>query len=65
MPGCPGDGGRGQGYSLMIVMPENAPSERKRLLTRFGADLRLTPSTEAMPGAIASQRPWSARTPPT
>ena len=41
-----------KGYSLMIVMPENAPSERKRLLTRFGADLRLTPSTEAMPGAI-------------
>ena len=41
-----------KGYSLTIVMPENAPPERKRILARFGAAIRLTPSTEAMPGAI-------------
>lgn len=41
-----------KGYSATIVMPENAPSERKRMLTRFGAGLHLTPSAEAMPGAI-------------
>ena len=41
-----------KGYSVTIVMPENGPSERKRMLTRFGADLLLTPSTDAMPGAI-------------
>ena len=41
-----------KGYSVTIVMPENAPSERKRMLTRFGAALLLTPATDAMPGAI-------------
>ena len=41
-----------RGYYATIVMPENAPSERKRLLTRFGARIHTTPSTEAMPGAI-------------
>ena len=41
-----------KGYSATIVMPENAPSERKRMLTRFGAGLHLTPSADAMPGAI-------------
>ena len=41
-----------KGYSVTIVMPENGPSERKRMLTRFGAALLLTPATDAMPGAI-------------
>lgn len=41
-----------KGYYATIVMPENAPSERKRMLTRFGAGLHLTPAAEAMPGAI-------------
>ena len=41
-----------KGYYVTIVMPENAPAQRKRLLTRFGANIRATPSTDAMPGAI-------------
>ena len=32
-----------RGYKLVIFMPENAPIDRRRLLARFGADVRLTP----------------------
>jgi cysteine synthase A len=41
-----------KGYSLIIVMPEGTPSERRRLLTHFGAELHMTSPLEGMPGAI-------------
>jgi len=41
-----------KGYSLIIVMPEGTPSERKRLLTHFGAELHMSSPLEGMSGAI-------------
>lgn len=40
------------GYQLVAVMPENAPLDRRRLLLRFGVDVRLTPPNEGMAGAF-------------
>jgi cysteine synthase A len=40
------------GYPLIVVMPESAPLDRRRLLLRFGVDVRLTPAGEAMEGAF-------------
>ena len=40
------------GYPLIAVMPQSAPLDRRRLLLRFGVDVRLTPASEAMDGAI-------------
>ena len=40
-----------RGYKLTIFMPENAPVERRRLLARYGADVRLTASNRGMDGA--------------
>mgnify|MGYP002823779729 CR=1 FL=1 len=40
-----------RGYRLIIAMPEGIPADRKRLLTRFGAELHLTPPLEGMAGA--------------
>ncbi len=40
-----------RGYSLVIFMPENAPPERRRLLARYGVDIRLTPAHLSMEGA--------------
>ena len=46
-----------KGYRSAIVMPENAPQERRRLIARFGASLHLTPSDLGMVGAKrAAQR---------
>ena len=46
-----------KGYRSAIVMPENAPQERRRLIARFGASLHLTPSDLGMNGAKhAAQR---------
>ena len=46
-----------KGYRCAIVMPENAPQERRRLVARFGALLHLTPSDMGMTGAKhAAQR---------
>lgn len=46
-----------KGYRSAIVMPENAPQERRRLIARFGASLHLTPSDLGMIGAKrAAQR---------
>lgn len=41
-----------KGYSLIIVMPDNATSERIQLLEAYGAKVVLTPSEEKMPGCI-------------
>ena len=40
-----------EGYKLVVFMPENAPSERRRLLARYGAEVRLTPAYQGMEGS--------------
>jgi cysteine synthase A len=44
-----------RGYSLILTMPEDMSIERRRLLARFGAEVRLTPAIEGMSGAV-----WAA-----
>ncbi len=41
-----------RGYQLILTMPDTMSRERRKLLTAFGADLRLTPGDEGMDGAI-------------
>ncbi len=41
-----------KGYKLILTMPEDMTVERRRLLARFGADVRLTPAVEGMSGAV-------------
>jgi cysteine synthase A len=42
----------GKGYRLILTMPEDYSVERRRLLTRFGAEFVLTPAIEGMSGAV-------------
>jgi cysteine synthase A len=41
-----------RGYRLILTMPEDMSVERRRLLERFGAEIRLTPAIEGMTGAV-------------
>jgi cysteine synthase A len=41
-----------KGYKLVLTMPEDMSVERRRLLTRYGAQLVLTPAIEGMSGAV-------------
>ena len=41
-----------RGYRLILTMPDTMSSERRQLLSVFGAELVLTPGSEGMPGAI-------------
>jgi cysteinyl-tRNA synthetase len=41
-----------RGYRLMLLMPESASEERKKILRAYGADIRLTPAHLATDGAI-------------
>ena len=41
-----------KGYKIVIIMPENMPSERITIMRRFGAEVILTPANEGMSGAI-------------
>ena len=48
-----------KGYRLVLTMPEDMSVERRRLLERFGAELRLTPAIEGMTGAVYAARQLS------
>jgi cysteinyl-tRNA synthetase len=41
-----------KGYRLLLMMPESASEERKRILKALGAELRLTPAALGTDGAI-------------
>ena len=41
-----------KGYHLILTMPETMSIERRKLVTAYGADVRLTPGSEGMAGAI-------------
>ena len=41
-----------KGYRLIVVMPEGASVERRRMMRLLGAELELTPTARGMAGAI-------------
>jgi len=45
-----------KGYKLVLTMPEDMSLERRKLLSRLGAEFVLTPAIEAMGGAIFAAR---------
>jgi cysteine synthase A len=52
-----------KGYRLILTMPETMTIERRKLLTRLGAELILTPGSEGMKGAIKKAEELLATTP--
>ena len=52
-----------KGYRLILTMPETMTIERRKLLTRLGAELVLTPGSEGMKGAIKKAEELAAVTP--
>ena len=52
-----------KGYRLVITMPENAPAERRRLLSRYGVELRLTDVLRGMDGAVSTAQEMAASDP--
>ncbi len=41
-----------KGYHLILTMPETMSIERRKLVSAYGAEVRLTPGSEGMAGAI-------------
>ena len=52
-----------KGYRLIVVMPDGASIERRRMMRLLGAELELTPSRRGMAGAIARAEAILASTP--
>lgn len=55
--------GAARGYPVTLCMPENASSERKRILESYGAQLVLTPGDQGSDGAILKARELFAADP--
>jgi cysteine synthase B len=55
--------GAAMGYRVRLCLPANASSERKRILTAYGADLVLTSADEGSDGAIRRAREVYAASP--
>src|SRR4051812_1225269 len=51
-----------KGYRLIVVMPEGASMERRKMLRLLGAEIETTPARLGMPGAIARADAILART---
>lgn len=52
-----------KGYRLVLVMPDNASIERRRMVEFLGARVELTPDAERMSGAIRRAHELNARIP--
>ncbi len=52
-----------KGYKLVVVMPDGASTERRKMLRLMGATLELTPARRGMAGAIARAEAIVAATP--
>jgi cysteine synthase A len=52
-----------RGYRLILTMPESVSMERRKILTRFGAEVVLTPQEEGMRGAVRKAEELLAQIP--
>ncbi len=52
-----------KGYRLILTMPEDMSIERRRLLSRYGAEFVLTPAIEGMTGAVRAAERLVAENP--
>lgn len=52
-----------KGYRLVVVMPDGASVERRKMMRLMGAELELTPARRGMAGAIARAEAIVAATP--
>jgi len=52
-----------KGYRLIVVMPDGASVERRKMIRLLGAEVELTPSRRGMTGAIARAEALVAATP--
>jgi cysteine synthase A len=52
-----------KGYRLIVVMPDGASIERRKMMKLLGAELDLTPAKQGMRGAIARAEAIAAATP--
>ena len=52
-----------KGYRLIVVMPDGASTERRKMMRLLGADLELTPARRGMSGAITRAEAIVASTP--
>ena len=52
-----------KGYRLILTMPEDMSAERRRLVSRFGAEVILTPAIEGMSGAVYAAESLVAQNP--
>ena len=52
-----------KGYHLILTMPETMSIERRNLVKAYGAEVRLTPGKDGMPGAIRAAETLRDATP--
>ncbi len=52
-----------KGYHLILTMPETMSIERRNLVKAYGAEVRLTPGKDGMPGAIRAAEELRDNTP--